>query len=98
LNEARERTIFDPEGIAGLTSELKAINVALWETEDEIRCCEQAGEFGARFIELARSVYRTNDRRAALKRRINERLGSQLIEEKSYTVAAPGVTSDPAGV
>ncbi len=56
----------------------------MWAVEDGIRALEQAEEFGPRFIELARSVYRLNDRRAALKRRINELLGSELVEEKSY--------------
>ncbi len=98
LNEARDRSIFDLEGLAELTSELKEINGALWAIEDELRACEQAGEFGPRFIELARSVYRTNDRRAAVKRRINERLGSTLIEEKSYAGSASAVSSEPASL
>jgi hypothetical protein len=68
----------------------------LWAIEDELRACEQAGEFGPRFVELARSVYRTNDRRAAVKRWINERLGSTLIEEKSHGAPAPAVSSEPA--
>ncbi len=89
LTEARDGSIFDQDGIAGLTAELKAINEALWEIEDEIRDCEQAGDFGPRFIELARSVYQNNDHRAAIKRRINERLGSQIVEEKSYAGLAP---------
>jgi tetratricopeptide (TPR) repeat protein len=67
-----------------LTEELKAVNEQLWDVEDEIRLCEQQRNFGPRFIELARSVYRINDRRAALKRALNEQLGSRLIEEKSY--------------
>ena len=52
--------------------------------EDEIRLCERDEDFGPRFIALARSVYGSNDRRAALKRQINELLGSRLLEEKSY--------------
>jgi hypothetical protein len=56
----------------------------LWQIEDDIRDCERAGDFGPRFIELARSVYCQNDERAALKRKINSLLGSALIEEKSY--------------
>jgi hypothetical protein len=52
--------------------------------EDEIRACERAQDFGARFIELARAVYRTNDRRAALKNEINQLLSSALVEVKSY--------------
>jgi hypothetical protein len=48
------------------------------------RLCERAGDFGPRFIELARSVYRTNDRRADLKRQVNTMLGSRLGDEKQY--------------
>ncbi len=71
--------------LAELTAQLKAVNEALWDIEDAIRLCERDGDFGPRFIDLARSVYHTNDRRAALKRAINELLHSSLIEEKSYT-------------
>ena len=67
-----------------LISELRQVNETLWDIEDEIRCCERLGNFGSRFVELARSVYKTNDRRARLKQRINELLGSELVEEKSY--------------
>ncbi len=84
MSEARDGSIFDRDGLAALTSELKAINEARWDIEDEIRACESTGDFGPRFVELARSVYRNNDRRAAVKRRINERLRSDIIEEKSY--------------
>ena len=56
----------------------------LWEVEDDLRDCERRGDFGVAFVELARSVYRLNDRRARLKREINEWLGSRWIEEKSY--------------
>ena len=70
--------------ISAERAELKRINEALWEIEDEIRLKEKAQAFDARFIELARAVYVTNDRRAAVKRAINERLGSRLVEEKSY--------------
>lgn len=65
-------------------AELKRINEMLWDIEDEIRDCERDQKFGERFVELARSVYRTNDQRAALKREINEALGSTILEEKSY--------------
>jgi len=70
--------------ITSMRAELKSLNERLWDIEDEIRDCEREGEFGERFVELARSVYRTNDQRAALKRRINEALGSTILEEKSY--------------
>jgi Flp pilus assembly protein TadD len=70
--------------LPALTKELKQVNERLWEIEDEIRLCERAGDFGKRFIALARAVYHENDRRAELKRQINELLGSRLIEEKQY--------------
>ena len=67
-----------------LIDELRRTNEALWEIEDNIRNCERRQDFSEKFIELARSVYRTNDKRADLKLRINRLLGSELIEEKSY--------------
>ena len=67
-----------------MEQELKAVNQELWEIEDAIRLQEAAGRFESRFIELARLVYRCNDRRAAIKRRINAATGSSLIEEKVY--------------
>ena len=70
--------------LEGLAVELRAVNEALWDIEDGIRLAEHARDFGPSFIALARAVYRTNDRRAALKRRISERLASDLVEEKSY--------------
>jgi hypothetical protein len=63
---------------------LRAVNAMLWDIEDEIRECEGRGDFGARFIELARSVYRRNDERARIKHRINTAFGSEIVEEKSY--------------
>jgi hypothetical protein len=71
--------------LEALSRDLKGVNEALWEIEDEIRDCESRQEFGARFIELARAVYKTNDRRSEIKRRINQVMGSALIEEKSYS-------------
>jgi len=65
-------------------AELKRINNALWDIEDQIRDEERAQRFGEKFIELARAVYFTNDDRAAVKRTINEKLGSKILEEKSY--------------
>jgi len=70
--------------IAAERAGLKAINEALWDIEDRIRLKEKAQAFDAEFIELARSVYFRNDERAAVKRRINLKLGSQLVEEKLY--------------
>jgi hypothetical protein len=63
---------------------LQAVNERLWVIEDDIRDKERAQEFDADFVRLARAVYFENDERAALKKRINERLGSTLVEEKSY--------------
>jgi hypothetical protein len=68
-----------------LTTDLSAVNQLLWDVEDEIRNCERRDDFTNHFIDLARSVYRLNDKRAALKRQINEVSGSHLTEEKSYT-------------
>ncbi len=73
-----------------LEEQLAAVNEQLWDIEDAIRACERGGDFGPRFIELARSVYRTNDRRAGLKRAINELLGSAIVEEKSYAEYGAG--------
>ena len=87
LAESRDRTIPDTEELRALTAALRAVNESLWRVEDEIRACERAGTFGPEFVELARSVYRENDRRAELKREINMLLGSAIVEEKSY--AAP---------
>jgi hypothetical protein len=67
-----------------LEADLKAVNEALWDIEDRIRVKEKLGEFDDEFIQLARSVYITNDKRAEIKREINEASGSELIEEKSY--------------
>ena len=80
----RDREVEGSRQIARLTSELKKVNQRLWRAEDAIRLCEQAKDFGPRFVKLARSIYQQNDRRAALKRQINEFLGSNLVEEKVY--------------
>jgi Family of unknown function (DUF6165) len=63
---------------------LFAVNELLWDIEDKIRLKEHAQAFDQEFIELARAVYFRNDERAAFKREINLKLGSQLVEEKSY--------------
>lgn len=65
--------------------DLKKINESLWEIEDAIRLKEGELEFDKEFIELARSVYFTNDKRAEIKREINNKTGSELVEEKSYS-------------
>ena len=87
LNElvaVREREFPAHAELAKRSAELKAINEKLWVVEDDIRDCERAKDFGAKFVELARAVYFTNDERANVKRKINDLLGSALVEEKSY--------------
>jgi hypothetical protein len=68
----------------GARIDLKTVNEALWEIEDDIRERDAQGDFGPDFVRLAQAVYRTNDRRAAIKRDINRLTGSALVEEKSY--------------
>lgn len=72
------------ENLLRLFETLEATNTALWEIEDKIRDCEREGNFGPEFVELARSVYKNNDKRSELKRDINTVLNSKLVEEKSY--------------
>jgi len=70
--------------LAELHNDLLNINKTLWNIEDQIRDCERDESFGSDFIELARSVYYTNDERAEVKKQINQLTGSNLVEEKSY--------------
>jgi hypothetical protein len=83
LREIAAPVLPHPE-IAPMAIRLKTLNEALWDIEDRIREHERTGDFGEDFIALARSVYKTNDQRGAVKRQINLVLGSALIEEKSY--------------
>lgn len=71
--------------LSNLKSSLKAVNAALWKTEDAIREKERKKEFDEKFVELARSIYRQNDQRAEIKRMINVVLASEIVEEKSYS-------------
>jgi len=84
LDAVRDREVAPAPELEALHAELRAVNRALWRIEDDIRAVERAGLFDERFIELARGVYRHNDRRAVLKRSINELTGSEIVEEKSY--------------
>lgn len=85
LSDVQNRAVtFDSE-IKALFQKLKETNESLWEIEDEIRDHEKAKDFGPEFIHLARMVYMKNDLRCHLKRELNEKLGSELKEEKSYT-------------
>jgi hypothetical protein len=74
----------DQPDIAPLMDRLREVNRLLWDIEDQIRMKEAAADFGPEFIQLARSVYKTNDIRAAVKRQINLVLNSAIVEEKSY--------------
>lgn len=84
LERVRQQSLTPGAQLDELTAQLKAVNAELWRIEDAIRLQEQRRDFGAAFIELARLIYRTNDRRSQLKQRINELYGASLAEEKSY--------------
>ncbi|MFZ3235460.1 MAG: DUF6165 family protein [Stellaceae bacterium] len=84
LAAVRRRDVAPLPELEMLCRELAAINRELWDVEDDLRRSERDQCFDRRFVELARSVYRCNDRRAALKREINELTGSDILEEKSY--------------
>ena len=75
---------FTTDQMQALMAELKSVNEALWDIEDDIREKEAAKSFDAEFIRLARTVYITNDKRAEIKKQINLATGSALVEEKSY--------------
>lgn len=84
LSATWNEAVKDQSAIVDLRKQLKAVNEELWVIEDDIRDEEAAQDFGPKFIELARAVYVTNDKRAALKKDINLALGSRFVEEKSY--------------
>ena len=83
LREVAARAPSSP-ALAALVDQLRRVNMALWDIEDDIRRKDAASEFDEAFVVLARSVYRTNDERSRLKRSINELLGSALVEEKQH--------------
>ena len=84
LNTTWAGAVNADDTVLRIHAELKSVNEELWEIEDDIRDKERAREFDQRFIELARAVYYTNDRRANAKKELNEYLGSTIVEEKSY--------------
>jgi len=86
LRAAARLVAASPE-IDAIVGELRDVNARLWGTEDELRGCEGRQDFGAEFVALARSVYRDNDRRADLKRRLNDLSRSRVVEEKLYRPA-----------
>ena len=73
------------DGLESLLQDLRQVNLALWDAENRLRAFERQSEFGPEFIDCARSIYKGNDRRYALKRQINDLFGSSLREEKSYS-------------
>jgi hypothetical protein len=85
----RDRAVPHSELLSELSRKLYATNLDLWEVEEALRACEREGAFGGRFVELARQVYTNNDRRAALKRRIDELSGCTLREHKSHLLPEP---------
>src|SRR6202035_1689270 len=85
LVAVRDRVLPTGEQLDELARQLRHVNEALWQIEDDIRAADASGDFGPGFIELARSVYRTNDQRAEIKRRINALLGSTIRDEKHYS-------------
>ena len=84
LKEVWAEKVVDDKNIRRLHVQLKEINEALWDIEDAIRDEERLQRFEVRFIELARNVYFTNDRRSRVKKELNTYLGSEIVEEKSY--------------
>ena len=76
--------VYKTDGVDVLKTKLKNINLSLWKIEDDIRDCERDKIFDNTFVELARSVYFTNDKRSKVKLEINLLLNSSLVEEKSY--------------
>ena len=84
LQDTWAHNIRDDDMIRKLHAQLKEINETLWEIEDDIRDKERVKEFDDRFVELARAVYFTNDKRSRVKKELNLYLGSEIVEEKSY--------------
>lgn len=80
----RTRDMLQLDNMIEVVAELRSVNERLWDIEDQLRECERNSDFGPVFVELARSVYKTNDRRAELKRLINVASASHIVEIKSY--------------
>jgi hypothetical protein len=95
LERARAAAFPDMPEVTELVRQLCEVNEALGQVEDDIRWCEREGDFGPAFVELARSVYRHNDRRWALKRQIDGLLGSRLVEEKEFSVGSTDGPGNP---
>lgn len=85
LQQTWREALLDSGEVGELEKALEMVNLQLWDIEDEIRDYEARGDFGERFVELARSVYITNDERARLKKAVNIACDSAIVEEKSYS-------------
>ena len=85
LKNAQDSNIKISEDLRVLFHDLKKINITLWEIEDQVRSCEKNKDFGEKFIQLARNVYLSNDKRSNIKLKINKLLGSNLREIKKYS-------------
>jgi hypothetical protein len=84
LTDIWNKSVDNDTNLDSRAKELKRVNEVLWEIEDDIRDEERNNQFGERFVELARSVYVTNDERADIKKKVNLLLNSTIVEEKSY--------------
>ena len=84
LNQTMKKFIPDENPIKKYISDLREINLKLWDIEDRKRLAEKNNDFGKKFVELARNVYKFNDERAKIKLAINNALGSNIKEVKSY--------------
>jgi len=84
LNDTMNKVLKDNSKISKFKDELKSINLKLWDIEDGKRLAEKNKDFGTKFVELARNVYKYNDERAKIKLKINETLNSNIKEIKSH--------------
>ena len=84
LKETKKSNIKLTKDLENLIIQLKEINLKLWDIEDKTRICEKKKDFGQTFIDLSRSVYLNNDKRANIKSKINKMLGSNIKEVKQY--------------
>jgi hypothetical protein len=85
LLKLKNAVLGEGEKLDRFFEDLLATNGEIWDLEDSIRDCERTRDFGSRFIDIARLVYRTNDRRAIIKKNINIYMNSRIVEEKSYS-------------
>ena len=85
LKESLKKNVKMTDELKNLWTELKSLNLKLWEIEDNKRLAEKNKKFDEKFIELARGVYKSNDQRSKIKLKINQLSGSRIIEVKKYT-------------